>query len=205
MATAERSTGTSAEETVPHDTRTEPARRRFNVSEYYRMAEVGILRRRERVELIDGDILVMCPIGNRHAGCVIRLTNLLAVTLAGRALVSAQNPFSIDDHNEPEPDLAVLTPRPDCYTSAHPSPEEILWLIEVMDTSAAYDRGKKLGLYARAGVREVWLVDLNRQVVEAYRRPVGEVYTESRVHARGQSFAPEVFPDVALGVDAILG
>ena len=184
----------------------EPARRRqFNVEEYYKMAEVGILKRDERVELIDGDILVMCPIGSPHAVCVDGLTELLVVTFLNRAIIRVQGPLRLNDLSEPEPDLQVLKPGPKRYASGHPGPADVFFLIEVMVSSADSDRRDKLGRFARAGVPEVWLVDLNRDLVEVYRRPTAEGYSETQEFPRGQGLAPEAFPEVVLGVDAILG
>ena len=178
---------------------------RFNVDEYYRMAEAGIFHEDSRVELIEGDIIAMSPIGSRRAACVVRLTALLTSALGIRAFLSPQNPIRLDDHSEPEPDVMLLTPKDDYYASAHPGAADVLLLVEVMNTSADDDRKVKLGLYARSGVPEVWLVDLKGELVEVYRRPAGEAYAENSEIRRGQSLAPGAFPDVVLGVDAIFG
>ncbi len=122
-----------------------------------------------------------------------------------RALIRVQGPIRLDDRSEPEPDLAILRPRPDFYSSGHPTPADVFFIVEVMDTTADYDRGVKLAIYARANIAEVWLIDLNRELVEVYRRPIGEIYTENRILPRGQVVAPGAFPDVELAVDAILG
>jgi Uma2 family endonuclease len=201
MATAESPTLAPTPQEAPEA----PRRWRFDVEQYYRLAEVGILKRGDRVELIDGDILVMCPIGNRHHGCVNDLNYLLVSAVGARAVVSVQGPLRLNDRSEPQPDVALLRPRPDSYRSAHPVPSDALLVIEVMDSSASYDRNVKLGLYARSAVPEVWLVDLNAGRVEAYRRPEGGVYAEKSEAARGQFLSPEAFPDVVIGVDAILG
>jgi Uma2 family endonuclease len=180
-------------------------RYRFSVDDYHRMAEAGVFRGHPRVELLEGDVFVMTPIGNRHAACVDRLTLLFCKAFGEIAQVRTQGPVRLSDSSEPEPDLLLLKPRADFYATAHPVASDVLLLVEVMDTSADYDRGKKLVLYAREGVGEVWLVDLNRELVEAYRRPVGEVYTENRVVPRGLSVAPGAFPEAVFRVDAILG
>jgi Uma2 family endonuclease len=180
-------------------------RRKYNVSEYYRMAEVGILGHEERLELIDGEILVMSPVGSPHASVVKRIAALLFSVLSGRATIGVQDPVRLDDASEPEPDISILRYDSDFYNKAHPTPADVHWLIEVMDSSAPYDRGEKLPLYARANVPEVWLVDLNGAVIETYRRPVGEAYTETQDFGRGQSLAPEAFPDAVFAVDDILG
>jgi Uma2 family endonuclease len=179
--------------------------RRFTVEEYYRMAEAGILGPEERVELLDGVIYVMSPIGSRHASNVHRLGFLLGRLLGDRAQIRFQSPIRLTDDSEPEPDLAIVMPHDDFYESAHPQPADIFWLVEAMETSAAYDRGRKLRSYARAGIVEVWLVDLKRETVEVYRQPEGDEYTDRRVLRRGQSVSCLAFPDLELAVIDILG
>ena len=200
MATAERN-AVHAEPTGQPAVR----RWRFTVEDYHRMGEAGLFHEDDRVELIEGDVVVMSPIGSRHVGTVARIDALLHPGLGPNAVILVQSPIRLGDQSEPQPDLAVLRPRPDFYTNSLPGPEEVFLVIEVMDTTAAYDRGVKLGLYARAGVAEVWLVDLNRELVECHRRPSGNGYAESRVVPRGGSLAPGAFPDVVLAVDTILG
>jgi Uma2 family endonuclease len=178
---------------------------KFTVDEYHRMAEAGVFGEDDRVELIDGDILIMSPIGTPHASVFDRLNQLLVTVFAGRAIVRPGNPVRTDDHSEPQPDFSLLRLRDDFYRSAHPTPVDVYLAIEVMDSSASYDRGKKLTKYARSRLAEVWLVDLNRDRVEVYRRPDGEIYGEKRTLARGQDVAPEAFPDRELAIDAILG
>lgn len=180
-------------------------RRLFSVEEYYRMAAAGILAESERIELVEGEIIVMCPIGSPHYGCVNALTHFLVSRVGGNAVVIVQSPVRLSDRSEPEPDLAVLRPRPDFYRSAIAVPADVLWLIEVMASSTDYDRGVKLGLYARSGIAEVWLVDLNEELVDAYRAPAGETYAEMRTLKRGESLAPGAMPGVVIAVDDILG
>lgn len=182
-----------------------PSRVRFTVEDVHRLAELGFLREDSRIELIDGDLIAMCPIGSRHASGVERLAFLFASRLGGRAMVRHQNPIRLDEHSEPEPDLMLVRPREDFYASAHPAPADVLLLIEVMDSSADYDRGTKLGLYARFGVPEVWLIDLNEARVEQHRVPDKGTYTERLIRSRGQSVSPAALPDVELTVDEILG
>ncbi len=189
----------------PAPATTPPKRRRFTVDEYYKMAEVGILNRDERVELLDGEIIVMCPMGSRHSGHINRLNSLLVKALDPRCVVAVQLPVRIGKRSEPEPDLSLLKPRTDFYESAHPGPDDVLFLIEVMDSSAKLDRGRKLRLYARHGIREVWRIDLKGGLIEIHRGPLGETYKEKRTVARGETLSPEAFPDVVLEVNAILG
>lgn len=178
--------------------------RRFTVAEYYRMAEVGILAPDERVELLDGEIIQVSPIGSRHAACVDRV-NQLFIPARPRAIVRVQGPIRLDDYSEPEPDLALLRPRADFYAMGHPGPADVFLIVEVMDTSAASDRTVKLALYARAGIAEVWLVDLNRGLVEVHRQPSAAGFGEILTFRRGQTVSPLAFPDLALDVDVILG
>jgi Uma2 family endonuclease len=151
-------------------------RHRLTVDEYYRMAEVGVLRPDARVELIEGEIIDMASISSRHAGTVNRLARLLTFAAGQRAVVSTQNPLRLDVHSEPEPDLMLLEPRADDYRSRHPAAADVLLLIEVAHSSARYDREIKLPLYARHGVQEVWIVDLDHDVVRFHHTPVGGSY-----------------------------
>jgi Uma2 family endonuclease len=179
-------------------------RHRFTVEEYHRMAEAGILKEDARVELIEGEIYEMTPISPRHAGHVIRLNTLLTARLSDRVLVSVQNPVVLDKLSEPQPDLTVLRPRPDFYTESHPEPVDIFLVIEVSEVPAI-ERRLKLGLYARTGVREVWLVNLQAGRIEVYRGPGPDGYREYRALEWGQSLATEAFPDLPFTVDEILG
>jgi Uma2 family endonuclease len=181
------------------------ARRLFTVAEYHKMAEAGILSEDDRVELLEGEIVAMSPIGSRHAACVDRLTQYLVVQVRGRAIVRVQSPIRLGEHSEPQPDLALLKPRPDFYASSHPGPEDVLLVVEVAETSAAGDREVKVPMYARFGVPEVWLVDLAGDQVEVFREPSAEGYREVRVLRRGESLAPAFLPDLLLPVDAVLG
>ena len=181
------------------------ARRRFTLEEYRRMGEVGILDEGERVELIEGDLVQMTPIGPRHASVVSRLTVLLSTRLADRAIPWAQNPVVLPPSSQPQPDVVLLRPRQDFYASGHPEPADVLLVIEVMDSSAAYDRRIKLPLYARAGIVEVWLVDLDGRAVEAYRDPTGQGYAERQVLSELGVLSPRAFPELQLGLADILG
>ena len=134
-------------------------RRKFSTKEYHEIARAGILGEDDRVELIEGEIVEMAPIGSRHASTVARLNKYLSERFANQALVWVQNPMRLNEFSEPQPDVALLRPRSDFYASAHPSPEDILLVIEVAETSVDYDRNVKAPLYASAGVRELWLVD----------------------------------------------
>lgn len=177
----------------------------LTVDDYHRLTEIGVFSPDEGVELIEGDVFLLSPIRSRHAACVRRLDDRLRERLGRRAIVSVQCPVRIGMHSEPEPDLALLRTRADYYADGHPGPLDVLLLIEVMETTSDHDRGVKLALYARSGVAEVWLVDLPGERIEVHRRPLGDIYSETRILPRGQVLAPEAFPDVKLGVDALLG
>lgn len=177
----------------------------FNVNEYYLMAEAGIFSEDDRVELIEGEILKMSPIGSRHAACVARLTLLLSRLPEQRAIIWVQNPIRLDDHSEPQPDVTLLRLRDDFYAKAHPSPADVLLVIEVADASLGYDKYKKAPLYARAGVPEVWIVNISEDLIEIYTDPADGSYRQVRTAKRGESFASQRITDVTLSVDAVLG
>lgn len=178
-----------------------PQHHRFNVSEFYRMADAGLLAGDARVELIDGEIFDMTPIGSRHAGTVKRLAERLHQTLSGQALVSVQDPIRLGDLSEPEPDIALLRPRPDFYTNSHPEAGDVLLIIEVADSSLEYDRTRKLPLYARHGIAEAWLVDLENHRIERFSSPGAEGYQHSEPLHR--SAAPLVLPDCPIVLEGI--
>lgn len=190
--------------TLMHD---EPLvqRRRFNVDEYHRMVESGVLREDDRVELIDGEVVVMSPIGNPHAACVDRLTELLVLSLARRATLRVQNPVRLADHSEPQPDLLVARRAEDFYASRCPGPADTLLAIEVGDSSVRFDREVKAPLYARSGIRELWLVDLGAGDVRVCRRPSSTGYGDVSVKRRGDTLNLVAFPDLQLRVAEVLG
>jgi Uma2 family endonuclease len=177
----------------------------FTVDDYYRMAEVGILHEDDRVELIEGQVVVMSPIGARHAGCVDALTHLFTKVPGLHTIVRVQNPIRLGPGAEPQPDLALLEPRRDGYRTRHPSPTDVLLVIEVADTSLAYDREVKLPLYAAAGIAEAWLVDLTGDRIEIRRGPGPDGYREVRLATRGETITPINLPGVDINVDDVLG
>jgi Uma2 family endonuclease len=181
------------------------ARRYFTVDEYHRMGEAGIFSEDDRVELIEGEILKMSPIGSHHAATVNRLNRQLNIVLGNRAVVSVQNPIVLNDLSEPQPDLAVVKPRADFYAQAHPTAGDALLVIEVADTTAAYDRDIKLPAYARSGVPEVWIIDLPADIIESHANPAGGIYQNTRPYRRGETLAPIAFPDCEIEVATILG
>ncbi|HEX5735727.1 MAG TPA: Uma2 family endonuclease [Blastocatellia bacterium] len=180
-------------------------RRYFNVSEYYRMAEAGVLTQNDHVELIEGEIIEMSPIGSRHAACVRRLGIHLTRLLGQIVLISIQNPVRLNDYSEPEPDVALLKLRDDFYAQSHPTPEDTLLIIEVADTSAEYDRGIKMPLYAQAGIAEAWLVNLPKEIIEIYTEPLNGSYQKCRMVKRGEILTSETITTLTLDVSDVLG
>jgi Uma2 family endonuclease len=178
----------------------ERPRRLFTVDEYHRMAEAGVFGPEERVELIEGEILEMSPIGPRHAGCVINANRLFVTRLGDRAVVSPQNPVVIRPRSEPQPDLLVLRPRAVSYSREHPSPEDILLAVEVADTTARFDRLVKARLYSRAAIAEFWLLLTQECALEVYRRPDPDGYTEVTRLDGEAAVSPLAFPDVRFAV-----
>jgi Uma2 family endonuclease len=179
-------------------------RHRFTTAEYHRMGEAGVFGEDDRVELIEGEIVEMAPIGPSHAYCVANLTTLLALTFGREALVSPGNPVPLDPYSEPQPDLTLVKRRPGGYRARHPAPEDVLLLVEVADTSLLYDRRQKVPLYARAGIAEVWLVSLPDQTLTVYRDPAPTGYQSVHELRRGDRVALLAFPDRELAVDQIL-
>lgn len=188
------------------DTTIEPKRRLFTLEEYHRLGEVGVFREKERLELIEGDIVEMSPIGRVHAGTVDRIARAFFRRVGERAGVRIQGPVTFADLvSEVQPDVTLLVPRSDFYTGGHPGASDVILVVEVMDSTVTYDRGVKLRLYARAGVAEVWLANVNTQRIEGYRRPGAEGYAESRVFQLEESIAIQAFPDAAFTVHELLG
>jgi Uma2 family endonuclease len=173
-------------------------RHRLNVDEYHRMGRAGILPEDSRVELINGEIIDMAPIGSRHAGSVSQLNALLERATGDAAIVWVQNPIALSDHTEPQPDLALLRPREDFYKTAHPGPGDVLLVIEVADTTLAYDRDIKLPLYARASIPEAWLVDLAARTLTRCHEAGPDGYHRSEAITDLQRVGIATLPGVAL-------
>jgi Uma2 family endonuclease len=180
-----------------------PARRRFDVDDYRAMVRAGILAEGDRVELIEGELVEMHAIGSRHFACVMRLTRLLVLALADQTAVSVQSSLRLDRFSEPEPDVVVVRPRGDDYATALPGASEALLVIEVADTSLVYDRTVKLPLYAKAGVPEVWIVDLTTAAVEIHRQPSATGYRHHQRITEGR-LVPAAFPDMKLELTEVL-
>ena len=178
--------------------------RRFTVDEYFAMAEAGILKREERVELIDGVIVEMAPIGNNHLGTTDLYNMLLVRGVGDRAIVRVQGSILLAESSMPEPDLVLLRARQDFYRYRAAAPDDVLLLIEVADSSVDYDRHQKLPRYAQAGIPEVWITVLPERIIEAHAEPVAGRYTRNRIYTPGDTISPGCFPDIALPVSEIL-
>lgn len=177
--------------------------RLLSVGDFHRMIEAGILGPEERVELVEGELIAMAAIGARHAHAVGRLTMRLSRSLPDSTVLWVQNPVQLDAHTEVYPDLAVISDRD--YGEEIPEPHDVLLVIEVSDTTLGYDQGKKVPLYARHGVPEVWIVNLAKGVIEAFRQPSSDSYDEIRRYGPGDTIAPALLPECAIRVGEILG
>lgn len=178
-------------------------RYRFTVVDYHKMVEAGILCEDDRVELIDGEILQMTPIGPRHLGNVDGLTELFVLGLAGKAIARVQGSIRLNLRSEPQPDLVLLRRQEDFYASAMPGPGDVLLVIEVADSSLPYDRDVKMLLYARSGIPEAWLMDLNGESITVHREPGPDGYRNVFVVRGSDHLSPEAFPEFVLIAGAI--
>ena len=161
---------------------TEVVKRLINVEEYYKMAEVGILKPEDRVELIDGEIYRTSPIGSQHAAIIDYLAMKLNETFKHNAIVRVQNPLRIDDNNEPEPDITLIKYRADFYAAAHPVPNEVLAVVEVAGSSIRFDKDIKSLLYASCGIPEYWIINMNEDQLEVFSDPKGGNYAQNRLY-----------------------
>jgi hypothetical protein len=181
------------------------ALRRFTVDEYQRMGQAGVFHEDDRVELLDGQIVEMTPIGPEHAGCVKQIARLFYVAAGDAVILGVQDPVVLGPYSTPQPDVAVLQPRPHGYRTKHPHPGDCWLVVEVADTSLLSDRSEKVPLYAQAGIPEVWLVNLPAGSIEVYRTPQAGRYTDVRTAGRSETLTPLQLPAVALKVEDILG
>ncbi len=181
------------------------ARKLFSVTDYAKMLESGILTEDDRVELIDGEVRAMTPIGPLHAAAVKRLILILYRLLDDTAIVGAQDPILLNDNTEPQPDLTVLRWRANFYAAAHPIADDVYLVIEVSDTTADYDRTEKMPRYAAAGIPEAWLIDIPNQMVEQYTQPRNRLYSSVRRMQRGDTVQSPTLEALVIAVDQILG
>jgi Uma2 family endonuclease len=179
-------------------------RHRLNVDEYYRMAEVGLLAPDARVELIDGEIIDMAPIGSRHAATVDRLTQILVAAQLKDTIVGTQRPIRLESRSEPQPDLVLLKYRADFYSAAHPNATDVILLVEVSDTTWRYDREIKLPLYARHGIPQVWIIEPGKKQLHCFKEPKNGTYAEQTVMTPAQ-LSSVLIADQHLDLSGVFG
>jgi Uma2 family endonuclease len=181
------------------------AKHSFTAEEFERIGKAGIFRQDARLELIEGEIFEMSPIGSPHAACVNFLSRLLNRLFADNHIVAIQNPVRLNDFSEPQPDVALLRWRDDFYRTAHPTPVDVLLVVEVADTTVVADRTVKIPLYARAGVMEAWVVNIPESQIEIYSDPAGGVYRRAEVFGRGAEARSHTVEGLAVSVGELLG
>lgn len=182
-----------------------PIRHKLSVEDYHKLGEVGVLTEDSRVELIEGDLIDMAPIGGPHMRLVNRLTRLLVPAVGDLGVISIQNPVTLPPRSEPQPDVAILKPGMDSDAAVVPGPDDVLLLIEVADTTLFYDRNTKLKLYASAGIVESWIVNLPSRCVEVYRELTADGYSRKLELGSGDTISPLALPTVKVAVADIFG
>ncbi len=180
-------------------------KRLISIQEYHKMAAVGILSHRDKVELIQGEILHMSPIGSKHQSIVDKLSRILNRLLLDEAIVRVQGPIQIKDWSEPEPDLLLLRPKVDFYADQHPEPKDTLLLIEVANSSLEYDKTIKLPLYAEASIQTYWIINIPNQQIEVYQNPDGNIYKSMFIFKGSDDIPVGHFSDCVISVNDILG
>lgn len=178
------------------------ARHAFTVDEWHQM---HFFDEDARLELVEGDVVEMAPIGVRHAFCVMQLTRLFYQFVGDRAVISVQDPVAVNERSELQPDVALLVPPLERYAAAHPGPADVYLLVEMADTTLAYDRDRKAPLYGAAGIPETWVVDLAGDVVAVFSDPDAQGYRRQRRAGRGETIELVALPDVVVAVDDVLG
>ena len=180
-----------------------PQRHAVSAQEYLRMGESGVFAPDARLELIEGEIVEMAPIGSRHAATVNVLNRLLGTLAGNQAIVSVQNPLVLGDRSVPQPDLALLKPRADSYSGAHPTAADVLLVVEVADTTLTFDMGTKVPLYARSGIPEAWVVDLQERALRVFREPSASGYRTGFTVSGAEKVTALALPEVVIGLSAI--
>jgi len=183
----------------------ESARKLFTTDDVLKMAEAGLFGPEERIELIDGEIIEMTPVGDRHIMCVNRATAFFSEAFGRTAIVSIQNALRLNIHNMPQPDVVVFKPRADFYASGAPTPADVLFLVEVSDSTIRRDRSIKLPRFATYGIPEVWIEDLNHDLILVYRDPEENQYRTQFTVRHGDSISPLAFPNTTFLVDDLIG
>lgn len=180
-----------------------PTRAKISLERFHKMAAAGIFGADDRIELIDGEMLTMAPIGGPHMAMVNRLNSLLVRAIGDQGVVSVQNPVALPPDSEPQPDLVVLRPSAGALSAEVPGPADVLLMIEVADSTLRYDRGIKLPLYARHGIHEVWIVDLQAKRIEVFRGAGPTGYAQRREIGPTESVAPGALPGVSVDWDRV--
>jgi Uma2 family endonuclease len=181
-----------------------PTRMRMTIERYQKMVATGVLTPEDRVELIEGEILAMAPIGSQHARITRLLQKRFVTALGDTASVGAANPIDLGTFSEPEPDLVILRNQPGDYALAHPKADDVLLLIEVADSSLVFDQTSKRDLYARFGIPEYWVIDIRGKRVITFCRPVDGKYQEVRELPQSASaLSPRVFPAVEIALQEL--
>jgi len=176
----------------------DPLRRhRLTVDDYYKMGDAGIFTEKDRVELIEGEIIDMVPIGSNHAYTIDKMAYIIHKQIRNKTLLRIQNPLHLDQYNEPEPDLALVTKTN--YSSHHPGPEDTLLVIEIADSSLTYDLTIKTPLYAQHNIPEVWIIDLNEKMVHTFQQPSNGTYQQQSGHNTGK-LSPSQVSDLTLDI-----
>ncbi len=175
-----------------------------DITEWQKLGEANIFPPSSRLELIEGEILEMAPIGCNHSGHVIRLTHFLSALVFDKAMLSVQNPLQLGDLSEPEPDFMLLKPNDDFYCSRHPNADDVLLLIEVADSSLSFDQNQKLRLYASHNIPEYWLMNLNDSCLEVYRQPHGDCYGEKTTLRVGDTVTLSQLNQITINIADIL-
>jgi Uma2 family endonuclease len=179
--------------------------KKFTIEEFQQMAETGILKDDDRVELLKGEIIEMGKIGRRHAAYVDRLNDLFRDKLGKKIILRVQSPIELYPDSQPQPDVSLLQRREDYYENGHPQPEDIFLLVEVADTSIETDREVKIPLYSQHGIIEVWLIDINSKIIEVYQNPTPEGYKNKFILLSEKIISPLAFPDIKITTQEILG
>jgi len=186
-----------------HIANTLPKKYPITITHFQKMIEMGIFDENEHIELIDGELIAMAPIGPGHSSQTRKLNRQFSQSVGDLALVDMQNPIVLDDHSEPEPDLALLRPSDDFYKAASPTAKDVLLLVEVADSSLNYDKKTKIPLYARQGIPEVWLINLPDKQVEIYRNPSEEGYRQILLPEKQACISPRLLPEVSIKISDI--
>lgn len=178
-------------------------RTRISVDRYLKMGDTGVLTEDDRVELIDGDIINMAPIGPMHSADTARLNKLFVLAAGDSAIVSPGASLRLGDYSLPQPDLLLLKPRDDFYSRHLPTAADVLLLVEVSDSSLAFDQGAKRAVYAKQGVVEYWVVNIPGKCIHVYRDPWGDRYTQAMECTLADTVSPRALPVIQVAVGTL--